>query len=104
MGALFAYEKLNAVVPVQITQVQSPMNESAAGGANNRMRLTGAAGAGCTNAFECIRYTLTNTTTGTGTGLLNNISFGVAGSTGIADYQSAAVGSYTDTVTLTVSP
>jgi len=80
------------------------LNESAAGGANNRMRLTGATGAGCTNAFECIRYTLTHTSTGTGTGLLNNISFAVTGSTGIVDYQSAAVGSYTDTVTLTVSP
>src|SRR3954468_4339240 len=31
LGALFAYQKLNAAVPVQITQVQSPMNESAAG-------------------------------------------------------------------------
>jgi spore coat protein U-like protein len=78
--------------------------ESASGGANNHMRLTGAVGAGCTNAYECIRYTLAFTSTGTGTGFLNNISFGVTGSTGIVDYQSAAVGSYTDTVTLTVSP
>jgi HlyD family secretion protein len=31
VGALFAYQKLNAAVAVQITQVQSPMNESAAG-------------------------------------------------------------------------
>jgi HlyD family secretion protein len=31
MGALFAYQKLNAAVPVQVIQVQSPMNESAAG-------------------------------------------------------------------------
>ena len=31
IGALFAYQKLNAAVAVQITQVQSPMNESAAG-------------------------------------------------------------------------
>jgi HlyD family secretion protein len=31
MGALFAYQKLNAAVPVQVVQVQSPMNESAAG-------------------------------------------------------------------------
>jgi len=30
-GALFAYQKLNAAVPVQVVQVQSPMNESAAG-------------------------------------------------------------------------
>jgi spore coat protein U-like protein len=80
------------------------LNESAAGGANNRMRLTGAVGAGCANAFECIRYTLAHTSTGSGTGLLNNISFSVTGSTGIVDYQSAAVGSYADTVTLTVSP
>ena len=61
-------------------------------------------GAGCANAYECIRYTLAFTSTGSGTGLLTNISFGVTGSTGIVDYQSAAVGSYTDTVTLTVSP
>jgi spore coat protein U-like protein len=80
------------------------VNESAAGGANNHMRLTGAVGAGCANAYECIRYTLAFTSTGAGTGLLTNISFGVTGSTGIVDYQSAAVGSYTDTVTLTVSP
>ncbi|MGI8959077.1 MAG: efflux RND transporter periplasmic adaptor subunit [Bryobacteraceae bacterium] len=31
LGALFAYQKLNAAVPVQVIQVQSPMNESAAG-------------------------------------------------------------------------
>jgi HlyD family secretion protein len=31
VGALFAYQKLNAAVPVQVVQVQSPMNESAAG-------------------------------------------------------------------------
>ncbi|MGI9070084.1 MAG: efflux RND transporter periplasmic adaptor subunit [Bryobacteraceae bacterium] len=31
IGALFAYQKLNAAVPVQVIQVQSPMNESAAG-------------------------------------------------------------------------
>ena len=31
LGALFAYQKLNAAVPVQVVQVQSPMNESAAG-------------------------------------------------------------------------
>jgi HlyD family secretion protein len=31
IGALFAYQKLNAAVPVQVVQVQSPMNESAAG-------------------------------------------------------------------------
>jgi HlyD family secretion protein len=31
LGALFAYRKLNAAVPVQVVQVQSPMNESSAG-------------------------------------------------------------------------
>src|SRR5437764_11006734 len=31
VGVLFAYQKVNASVPVQVTQVQSPMNESAAG-------------------------------------------------------------------------
>jgi HlyD family secretion protein len=30
-GVLFAYQKVNAAVPVQVVQVQSPMNESAAG-------------------------------------------------------------------------
>ncbi len=80
--------------------------ESASGGALNRMRLTGAAGAGCLNAYECIRYTLTKVASGTGLGLGggNNISFAVTGSTGITDYQDANVGSYSDTVTLTVAP
>ncbi len=31
VGVLFAYEKVNAAVPVQVVPVQSPMNESAAG-------------------------------------------------------------------------
>jgi HlyD family secretion protein len=30
-GVFFAYQKVNAAVPVQVVQVQSPMNESAAG-------------------------------------------------------------------------
>jgi hypothetical protein len=34
----------------------------------------------------------------------NEISFNVTGQTLIADYQNANVGSYGDTVTLTVSP
>jgi len=81
--------------------------ESAAGGANNRMRLTGASGVGCANAFECIRYTLTSVTSGTGLGIgggANDISFAVTGQTLIADYVNANVGSYSDTVTLTVAP
>ncbi len=80
--------------------------ESAAGGANNRMRLTGASGAACANAYECIRYTLTKVATGTGTGLgaSNNLSFAVTGQTALADYTNANFGGYTDTVTLTVSP
>lgn len=81
--------------------------ESASGGASNRMRLTGATGAGCTNAYECIRYTLTSATSGTGLGIgggANDISFAVTGQTLIADYVNASVGSYADTVTLTVSP
>jgi spore coat protein U-like protein len=80
--------------------------ESAAGGANNRMRLVGAVGAGCTNAYECIRYTMTNVTSGTGNGhgAAQRISFAVTGQTLIADYQNANVGTYGDTVTLTVAP
>ncbi|HEV2039381.1 MAG TPA: spore coat protein U domain-containing protein [Casimicrobiaceae bacterium] len=80
--------------------------ESAAGGASNRMRLTGAVGVGCANAYECIRYTLTKVATGTGTGhgAGNNLSFAVTGATALVDYTNANFGSYTDTVTLTVAP
>jgi spore coat protein U-like protein len=81
--------------------------ESAAGGASNRMRLTGATGVGCANSFECIRYTLTSATAGTGLGIgggANDISFNVTGQTLLADYVNANVGSYSDTVTLTVAP
>jgi spore coat protein U-like protein len=80
--------------------------ESAAGGANNRMRLTGAAGAACANSYECIRYTLTKVATGTGLGhgAGMNISFAVTGATALVDYTNANFGNYTDTVTLTVSP
>lgn len=83
------------------------LNESAPGGGNNRMRLTGAVGAGCTNAYECIRYTLTSVTSGTGLGIgggANDISFNVTGQTLIADYVNANVGNFSDTVTLTVAP
>jgi spore coat protein U-like protein len=76
--------------------------ESSAGGANNRMKLSTAAN--CGTATNCIRYTLTNATTGTGSGMTNNISFNAVGTTTLADYQNAAAGSYADTVTLTVSP
>ncbi|MBV9761187.1 MAG: efflux RND transporter periplasmic adaptor subunit [Acidobacteriaceae bacterium] len=34
VGALFAYQKINAAVPVQVVQVQSPMNAAAAGEQN----------------------------------------------------------------------
>jgi hypothetical protein len=81
--------------------------ESAAGGTNNRMRLTGAVGANCTNAYECIRYTLTSVTSGTGLGIgggANDISFAVTGTTNLVDYVNANVGTYGDTVTLTVAP
>src|SRR5437899_12714602 len=78
--------------------------ESASGGANNRMRLLTGLGVGCATAAECIRYTLTRVSTGTGSGLGTNISFAVTGSTGISDYQNATLGIYSDTVTLTVSP
>lgn len=80
--------------------------ESAAGGGNNRMRLTGAVGVGCANSYECIRYTLTHVATGSGLGhgAGNNLSFAVTGSTALVDYTNANFGNYTDTVTLTVSP
>jgi hypothetical protein len=76
--------------------------ESAAGGANNRMKL--AAASDCSVATNCIRYTLTSATAGTGAGMTTNISFVVTGQTGTADYQNAAQGAYADTVTLTVAP
>src|SRR5262249_43345064 len=78
--------------------------ESSAGGANNRMKLSTATD--CSVATNCIRYTLTSVTAGTGTGhgVAQQLSFGVTGQTLIADYQNASGGSYGDTVTLTVSP
>ena len=78
------------------------LNSSGPGGTLNRMRRTGATD--CTVAADCIRYTLTNVTAGNGTGMTNDISFGVTGQTLIADYQNAREGGYTDTVTLTVAP
>jgi hypothetical protein len=76
--------------------------ESAAGGANNRMKLSSATD--CSVATNCVRYTLTKAANGTGSGMTTNISFGVTGQTLIADYQNAAQGNYADTVTLTVAP
>ncbi len=77
--------------------------ESASGGASNRMRLSSATD--CSTASNCIRYTMTNTASGTGAGMNgNDISFAVTGSTLIADYQNAVAGSYSDTVILTVAP
>lgn len=76
--------------------------ESGSGGSNNRMKLSSATN--CSTATDCIRYTFSSTTGGTGAGMTTNISFSVTGSTGISDYQNAAAGSYADTVTLTVSP
>jgi len=78
--------------------------ESSSGGGNNRMKLSTATD--CTVASNCIRYTLTSVTSGTGAGhgVGNEISFNVTGQTLIADYQNANVGTYGDTVTLTVSP
>ncbi len=75
---------------------------SATGGANNRMKLSSATD--CTSATNCIRYTLTSATAGTGAGMTTNISFNVNGQTTLADYQNAAAGNYADTVVLTVSP
>jgi len=76
--------------------------DTSAGGANNRMKLSTALD--CTTATNCIRYTLTSATAGTGAGMTTNISFNVNGSTALADYQNAAAGNYADTVVLTVSP
>ena len=76
--------------------------ESAAGGANNRMKLSTATD--CTVTTNCIRYTLTKAANGTGSGMTTNISFNITGQTTQADYQNAAVGNYADTVTLTVAP
>ncbi len=78
--------------------------ESSSGGANNRMKLSTATD--CTVATNCIRYTLTSVTSGTGAGfaVANRISFAVTGQTTIADYVNANVGSFSDTVTLTVAP
>lgn len=78
--------------------------ESSSGGANNRMKLSTATD--CSVASDCIRYTLTSVTAGTGGGfgVGNRISFAVTGQTTNADYLNANVGSYGDTVTLTVAP
>jgi spore coat protein U-like protein len=76
--------------------------ESAAGGANNRMKLSTATD--CSVATNCVRYTLTKAANGTGSGMTTNISFAVTGQTVIADYQNAAAGNYADTVILTVAP
>ncbi len=73
---------------------------SSPGGANNRMKLSSAAD--CSTATNCIRYTLTSVTSGTGAGMSTNISFAVTGQTTTADYQNAAFGNYADTVILTV--
>ena len=76
--------------------------EASAGGANNRMKISSAAN--CGTATDCIRYTLTNVTAGTGLGMATNISFNVAGSTTATDIANAAAGNYADTVVLTVAP
>ena len=76
--------------------------ETAAGGASNRMKLSAAAN--CATATDCVRYTLTSVTSGTGQGMSTDISFNVTGQTTAADIVNAPAGSYADTVTLTVSP
>jgi len=80
------------------------LGKSSSGGANNRMKLSTATD--CTVATDCIRYTLTSVTSGTGAGfgVGNRISFAVTGQTTNPDYLNANVGSYGDTVTLTVAP
>ena len=45
--------------------------ETSAGGANNRMKLSSAAD--CSTASNCIRYTLTSRTTGSGLGMSTDI-------------------------------
>jgi spore coat protein U-like protein len=78
--------------------------ESSTGGANNRMKLSTASD--CSTATDCVRYTLAAVTSGTGAGhgSGNRISFAVTGQTTLLDYQDASVGSYSDTVVLTVAP
>jgi spore coat protein U-like protein len=70
------------------------------GGTANRMALAGS----CATATNCIRYTLTSVTSGTGAGMSTNISFGVTGQTTAADIVNAPAGNYADTVVLTVAP
>ena len=76
--------------------------ETGSGGTNNRMKLSTAAD--CTTASNCIRYTLTSVTSGTGQGMTTDISFNVTGQTTAADITNAPAGSYADTVILTVAP
>jgi len=76
--------------------------ETAAGGANNRMKLSSATD--CSTATNCIRYTMPNVTSGTGAGLGTGISFNVTGTTTAADMIAAPAGNYADTVILTVNP
>lgn len=56
-------------------------------------------------ANEYIPYTFSyNPTSGTGNGPQNSITLNVSASFAQTDYQNAAAGTYTDTVTITVNP
>jgi hypothetical protein len=76
--------------------------ETGSGGTNNRMKLSSAGD--CSAATNCIRYTLTSVTSGTGQGMATDISFNVTGQTTAADIVNAPAGNYADTDILTVAP
>jgi len=81
--------------------VSSNGGQNASGG-NYFMKKSGASD--CTTASQCIKYTFSSVTSGSGLGMANNISFNVSASTTATDYQNAEAGSYADVVTLTVAP
>jgi spore coat protein U-like protein len=57
-----------------------------------------------TTANEYIPYTFTYTTTGTGKGKSTAITMDIASTVAETNYINALVGSYADTVTLTINP
>lgn len=53
---------------------------------------------------EYIPYTFSYTSAGTGSGRTTTVTMNIASSVNEADYQNASAGSYSDTVTLTITP
>jgi hypothetical protein len=80
----------------------NPAWESQTDGMNSPVRLADASGAGCSNAYECVRHARNNVSTGTGLGFGagNSISFGISVPAAFADYAND-VG---NAVILTVNP